>query len=415
MKFSDNYFLRYKNNPRIFEDTPKANLEAVVVIPCYDDSFVFNTLNSIEKALTNSSNSIEVIVIVNSGENAGSEIIEANREIFYRLNDLARSNKYRFKLLPAIFEDIPRKIAGVGYARKLGMDEVIRRFSDIDNPEGLIISLDADSLVSPDYFTNILKTSNINPDCGGFVFQYQHDFENKKYSVEIIRACKLYEIYLRYFRAALKLTGFPNYFHTIGSCFAVNAKSYVKIGGISRRQGGEDFYFLHKLAQMTKIGQVNKPIVFPSPRISDRVPFGTGPTVKNIIKTREYKVYNFELFFILQEFYKVFDNICSDEKYLRENIPTEILYFIGVDNLRNIIMECEKNSQERQKFIKRLYSKFDAFFVIKFLNSFDNNSEYPPIDIIEAASLLLTNYGIATKTTNLEKIYTDIFRLDLEL
>ena len=33
---------------------------------------------------------------------------------------------------------------GVGLARKTGMDEAVRRFNAINNPEGIILNLDAD-------------------------------------------------------------------------------------------------------------------------------------------------------------------------------------------------------------------------------------------------------------------------------
>lgn len=415
MTFSDNYFLRYKNNPKIFNDIPNEKLKAVVVIPCYNDNFVFNTLESLNNAMASDSE-VEVIIIVNSGENTPVEIIEKNRVVFNELKESVKSNKYKFRLLPAIFENIPHKSAGVGNARKLGMDEAVRRFSEINNPKGIIISLDADSLVDSEYFTEIFRTFENNSNCGGMIFQYQHDFNTKIYSFEIIEACKLYEIYLRYFRLAVRLTGFPNYFHTIGSCFAVYADSYVKTGGMSRRQGGEDFYFLHKLAQMTRIGQINKPIVFPSPRISERVPFGTGPTVKNIITNKKYEVYNFELFDILQKFYGSFQEISAENGYLQENIPNEILNFIGLDELRKIIVECNENSQSRQSFIKRLHSKFDAFFIIKFLNSFKENSNYPPMDVIEAAICLLSHYKVDVVVgNNANDIYKIIFELDKKI
>jgi hypothetical protein len=36
-------------------------------------------------------------------------------------------------------------------------------------------------------------------------------------------------------------------YHTVGSAMAVKAYQYVKVGGMNRRQAGEDFYFIQKL------------------------------------------------------------------------------------------------------------------------------------------------------------------------
>ena len=45
---------------------------------------------------------------------------------------------------------------GVGLARKTGMDEAVRRFDIINNPEGVILSLDADCTVEHNYFVSYL-------------------------------------------------------------------------------------------------------------------------------------------------------------------------------------------------------------------------------------------------------------------
>ncbi|NJK86994.1 MAG: hypothetical protein HC906_14465 [Bacteroidales bacterium] len=60
---------------------------------------------------------------------------------------------------------------------------------------------------------------------------------------EIYEAISKYELYLRVHTAFLRLIGFPNSFFTLGSCFAVKAKSYTEIGGMNKRHAGEDFYF----------------------------------------------------------------------------------------------------------------------------------------------------------------------------
>jgi hypothetical protein len=294
------------------------------------------------------------------------------------------------------------------------MDEALRRFEFLSKPRGLIVSLDADTLVAKNYLTEIESAFILNQSESGFTLQFKHDFNKEIYSTEVINACKLYETYLRYFRLSIEITGYPNSFHTIGSCFAVDAISYAKVGGMSRRQGGEDFYFLHKLAQMGEIGQINKPLVFPSPRISDRVPFGTGPAVRNIIADKNYMVYNFYLFFILKEFFDCFENFWNFESLHTIEIPEEILLFVGKDKLFETIMECKNNCNQISSFKKRLFSKFDAFFIVKFLNSFNKSQKYPPLPVTEAVTLLLEKSGITTNSHSIDEVYDKIFDLDVE-
>jgi hypothetical protein len=405
MNFSAEYFLRYKSLPVLFECTSNEETEMIVVIPCYDDDFIFETLQSLEE--TNPSDGkVEVIVIVNSGVSAPNDIIENNRNIFAELKKRSENNFYkRFLLLPKNIENIPKKKAGVGFARKAGMDEAVRRFDKLNKPNGIIISLDADTLIDKDYLYTIEKAFKLNPKNGVFCLQFQHYFDLKHYSEEEIKAGSLYEIYLRYYRLALCTTGFPYSFHTVGSCFAVTAATYIKAGGMPCRQGGEDFYFLHKIAPMTTVGEIKEILVFPAPRISLRVPFGTGPSIANIIKSNEYRVYNFELFLILKRFFDCFEDLDFT------NIPNEVVNFVGKDTLEKTILECKQNTKDKKNFTKRLFSKFDAFFVVKLLNSFDKNSDYPPKDILESAEELLKYYDRYINNS----VYNSILELDCNI
>ena len=389
MNFATIYFSRYKSLQPFFTERVEEDLSIILMIPCYDDEFIFDTLLSIEN--TNPVQSkIEVIVVVNSGEMTPRETVDRNRKIFSLLQQKAQKTYYtRFRLLPIWVEGTAKKKAGVGFARKIGMDEAVRRFAAIGHPQGLIVSLDADALVAPNYL-QVIEEAYKDTSVHCFTFQFQHLFDPDRYSEEEIRACKLYEIYLRYFRLALKMLHVPYALHTIGSCFAVRAEAYTKLGGMSVRQAGEDFYFLQKAVKMHPVCEISERIVFPSPRISDRVPFGTGASVRNIVKEGEYYVYNFELFRLLKIFYDLFPK--SEREDVQENIPTEIIDYIGVNKWNVYLTECRKYSCSSNAFLKRMYDRFDAFFIVKFLNSFSKNSAFPPICVLEAAKrLILTN------------------------
>jgi hypothetical protein len=414
MSFADNYFKRYKSQPKIFSDNPCSNTGIIVVIPCFNDPFILKTLDSLESAKSIDCN-IEVIVIVNSGENTDKSIVEENRRTFELLQELARKNHFtKFKLLPTLIEGTSRKIAGVGFARKTGMDEAIRRFDIIDNKDGIICSLDADTLVSEDYFTEIKHFYELNKKAGACIFQFQHNFDKTLFTSEEIEACKLYEIYLRYFRLSLEYTGFPYPIHTIGSCFSAKAENYCKAGGMSTRQGGEDFYFLHKLAPMCNIGIIRKAIVFPAPRISDRVPFGTGPSVRKIIGESSYKVYNFQLFVLLKQFFDNLEVIYQNSEDYTNLIPEEILQYSGMAYLNDTISECKSNSTNFQSFRKRFFSNFDAFYIIRFLNSFENDSSFEPEDVQVCTEKLLLEKNDSITIHNPESIYDLVLKADVQ-
>ena len=72
---------------------------------------------------------------------------------------------------------------------------------------------------------------------------------------------------------------------------------------MNRRTAAEDFHFLNKLAKIGKIGTMTETTVFPSPRPSGRVPFGTGRSMLRFMTggTDEYRLYDPRIFVILQE------------------------------------------------------------------------------------------------------------------
>jgi hypothetical protein len=386
MSFATTYFTRYKSLPPFFTELPDKDLKIVVMIPCYDDEFVFETLRSLENTHPIASK-VEVIVVVNSGEMTPAEVVERNRTIYNRLQQQAKAAFYaHFQLLPVWIEGTAKKKAGVGFARKAGMDEAVRRFAAIDRPQGLIVSLDADTLVAPNYL-QVAEKAYKDTSAHCFTFQFQHLYDPDRYSEEEIRACKLYEIYLHYFRLALKMLNVPYAIYTIGSCFAVRAEAYTKLGGMSVRQAGEDFYFLQKAVKMHPVCEINEQIVFPAPRISERVPFGTGASVRNIVRDGSLYVYNFELFRLLKVFYDLFPQ--SEQENVQEKIPQEIMNHIDADEWNASLAECRKYASSSNAFLKRMYDRFDAFFIIKFLNSFDKNSAFPPMDVLDAARNLI--------------------------
>lgn len=406
MNFAESYYKRYSVAPKIFNGNPRSDTGIIVVIPCYDDEFIFTTLRSLDSA-DRPPCSVEVIVVVNSAEDTDVAVFEKNRRIYASLCE--KKDSYRnFALQPYILEGVPHKIAGVGNARKVGMDEAVWRFSAIENPRGVIVSLDADCLVAEDYFTEIYSRFYCAKDHpNACTLQFRHNFDEKLYSKQEIDACRRYEMYLRYFRLAQKVAGIPQCLHTIGSCLAVTAETYARMGGMARRQAGEDFYFLQKLALQSKVASVDKPIVFPSPSVSERVPFGTGRSVKKIIETGSCKVYNFGLFLLLREFYSAFPSLYDGDSV----VPSEIVEFVGEQKFKSLVDECRKNTSDRKSFVKRMFAKFDVFFMIRFLNGFDEQSDFAPVEVEVVVSEILDYYGI----TSVKNLYEDILELDVSI
>ncbi len=127
------------------------------------------------------------------------------------------------------------------------MDEAIRRFNDLNRLDGILVSLDADCLVSPDYLQVIERTFNSDKRCFAATLNFRHQEpemadEKTSFGYQALRRCTCITI-----KKHSILQAFQTRFIPLGSAFAVRADAYVKQGGMNRRQAGEDFYFLNKL------------------------------------------------------------------------------------------------------------------------------------------------------------------------
>jgi hypothetical protein len=177
---------------------------------------------------------------------------------------------------------------------------------------------------------------------------------------------------MRYYRNALLYTGFSNSIYSVGSCFAVKARAYIAQGGMNRRKAGEDFYFLQKISMLGEIGEINSTTVYPSSRLSDRVPFGTGPAIKKYCEGNITLEYSFplEVFEILksifskiEEFYLIGDKLKAEDISLNASF----ISFCNETKLLDEICELKANCSSVDIFMKRFFHLFNAFRVLKWL------------------------------------------------
>ncbi len=347
------------------------NCGMVVVIPCFDEPDVLTTLKSLMECAP-TQHPVGVLVVVNSSELSDETIVSNNRKTYDEVIAFAeKRNQSKLSFHALLCENMPRKHAGVGLARKIGMEWAVRGFLQMGNKDGVIISLDADCTVSENYLQLIENQfSTYSPNC--CVLNFKHRAKDDNPALQ--NAIDQYEEYIWYFRNALKAIDFPFYYHTIGSAFAVSADAYVRTGGIGRQQGGEDFYFLQKVFFLEKTTELMKASVYPEARFSDRIPFGTGPALEKILATddgilRVYSVEAFQVlksFFLLRiEFYKQPEGVVSA---LLEQLHISIQQFLEENKLLAAITESNENSATAITFQKRFFHHFDAFFIIKYLN-----------------------------------------------
>lgn len=350
--------------------------DMAVVIPCFNEYNLSATLHSIMHCSPTRGN-VWVIIVVNSSETTSPAIVQQNRATYHEVVHFAQQyNCSKLFFTPLWCSNLPKKHAGVGLARRIGMECVLRGFFKQQKSQGIIISLDADCTVSKNYLCSIEQQfAQHHPAC--CVVNFKHRVASSVHEGNthtLKQAIDQYEQYIRYYRHALKAIGFPYYYHTIGSAFAVSADAYVRVGGIGRQQAGEDFYFLQKLFEYGTTHELHRTYVYPEARFSDRIPFGTGPSLEKIIEEeggvlRVYSPHAFValqgLFALVVQFYK---QSLPTIKELIEQLHPSITAYLKEHRLHTAIEESNKNSSTLHTFTKRFFHHFNAFFIIKYLN-----------------------------------------------
>ncbi len=407
MSFASNYLLKYSYcREGIVEAIPSAFLSIIVTLPCYREDKVIQSLESLYSC-HRPNGKVEVLILVNHPETVNSEEINYHLKLYNHICNWCETHQLDWLTFYPILKVLPEKDAGVGLARKILMDEAVRRFHFLNKPNGIITGFDADCTCSNNYFVEIEKAFFSNQKLNACSIYFEHPVKGNDFSPEIYEAIILYELYLRYYVEGLRYAGYPYSFHTLGSSFAVTAETYALQGGMNKRKAGEDFYFLNKVMLLGGYGEINSTTVFPSPRTSDRVPFGTGAAVKRYIsdKSEGRYTYNPESFIILKQFVEEIDMLYSDIN-LNEfqcQIHPLLLNFLFSHNWELALDEIRKNARQLKTFNKRFFQWFDGLKVLQAIKYMHNNG-MNKVPINQAVLSLLELNQIACSNTEPEQL-----------
>ncbi len=374
----------YFNSPFI-EVKPNNKLEISVVIPCYNETSLINALSSLRNC-EQPQCEVEVITVFNSSEIDTELVLETNAQMLADAQQWNLTENKDWIIFHFIdVKNLPEKDAGVGLARKIGMDEAVVRFEQ-QKRDGIIACFDADSTCQSNYLVELEKHFNQYPKSPACSIHFEHPVEGNDFSKQNYEAIAAYELHLRYYKNALKFCGFPYAFHTIGSSMVVKSKAYQKQGGMNKRKAGEDFYFLQKMMTLGNFTELTTTTIFPSPRISDRVPFGTGRAMQNYLKQEkpDYLTYDFNSFLELKILVDNLDFIYKQDVEL----PSSVNAYLNTIDFANNILKIRENSTSLNHFKKLFFNWFNAFKVLKFMH-FARDDFYKDTDVYLEANKLL--------------------------
>lgn len=248
---------------------------------------------------------------------------------------------------------------GVGHARRTLMNTVALNAE----PQDIIISLDSDTRIGPAYLSSIRKNLQDHPKASALSVPYYHHLtKDEKANRAILR----YEIYMRNYAINLHRIGCRYNFTALGSAMALTVKAYRKVGGMTPKKSGEDFYFLQKLRKYGPILNYNKEKAYPAARFSDRVFFGTGPAmIKGVSGDWEsYPIYHYRLFDKVKLTLDAFPFLYNDDR------STPMTAFLQHQfNTTDLWTALRKNFPSCEQFVRACHEKVDALKILQYLKS----------------------------------------------
>ncbi len=371
----DVYFERYAYQEAVFRDVAiPEDTRLIVTIPSYNEPAVELAVASLFNCRLPPC-SVLILVLINEPEEASASVSNSNQKSLDALSSLEVPAGFQLTFQRHAFT---AKKAGVGLARKVLMDEAARLFARIE-ANGVIVCFDADCTCSDNFLTEVHAAFEDTGTKAAITF-FEHPLDNP----EIIQ----YELFLRYYISGLRYAGFPYAHQTLGSCMAVRSDIYKRQGGMNTRKAGEDFYFLHKVIALGDFREINSATVFPSSRVSNRVPFGTGHAIEKIKALEVYTVYDPRGFEDLKAVFSQVRKYYVGEEF---TVPRSVDAFYRHSDFSEDLVRIRTSSNSFSTFQQHFFGWWDGFKVLKYIH-FARDNYYPNVALELALEALDSKY-----------------------
>jgi hypothetical protein len=281
---------------------------------------------------------------------------------------------------------------GVGAARKTGADIAAFLYHRQRVVSPWIHCSDADVVLPARYFSAASAGGPENTKTvAALIYPFRHVAGADGIDDGVAQMSRLYEYSLRYYVAGLNFARSPYAFHTIGSTMAVHAEHYAKVRGFPRREAGEDFYLLNKLAKTGSIQGLDEetqcgPIAITA-RLSDRVPFGTGAAVGRMVGLenpfREFRLYHPAVFDLLKGWLGslplFWQKQSADLAGVLQPLGLEkLIVHLNNAGVAGALEHSLRQSSSSARFTRHMHTWFDAFRTLKLVH-YLRDHHYPSI------------------------------------
>jgi glycosyltransferase involved in cell wall biosynthesis len=269
---------------------------------------------------------------------------------------------------------------GVGHARKTAMEHI----NSIADKNDLMVNMDGDTFYPPEYLSSLVEMFEKYSEAHALANPYYHRLTGKEAEDKAILR---YEIYMRYFALNMLHTQNPYAFTAVGSSMSNPVWAYRKIGGITPKLSGEDFYFIQKMKKNGSVLISNRIKTYPAARFSDRVFFGTGPAM---IKGDNGDWESYPLYP-----YAYFEDVSLSLRILMSSFETTQDYpmkeFLESQFGTGFLEPLRKNSGNEKQFRKFCLEKVDGLRILQYLK--DRQKQEGSKDEYELQSFMKKYYS----------------------
>jgi hypothetical protein len=185
-------------------------------------------------------------------------------------------------------------------------------------------------------------------------------------------AARLYDQHMDYYVAGLSAAGSSYAHHSLGSTIAVHAATYAAIRGYPKRSAGEDFYLLNKARKIAPIETLAEPLLIIEARLSERVPFGTGPALRDIVATLRsdpsgdgYLSYHPKCFEALGSAVRALNRWAEEPAVTMDVDIAERLCALGFERFKNNLARQPATTAKR---LQSVHDWFDGLKTLQFVH-----------------------------------------------
>lgn len=343
--------------------------QCALIVPIFDeDPTVLYKICQQQIQPKTARQNVLVIAVINAPDNASSA---ARRRTQALLTEVQEHSPLDCWIIDAVTQPLPAK-QGVGMARKIGSDAALQLWLQGQLKSPWLYQTDADAILPSNYFTTPL------PARGAVVFAHQHTSTEPL----LAAAADLYDAHMQNYVDGLTRAGSSYAYPTLGSTLAVHIRDYCVVRGFPKRSAAEDFYLLNKIAKVAAVKFEKTVTVRLQARLSQRVPFGTGPALVKIFEGlqadpsgRFYHSYNPQSFTLLATALQHLENL-ADSGALATDSAGDYLRQLGITNLRSKLHTKYAHRAQRQKMLTQW---FDAGKTLRFIHL--ARAQYPDLPL----------------------------------